>query len=327
MGACSNETECNQTLDVTRGLLTGKPNYISINTNLTLPILAVQIAVDTGIGEHFRQGYEQFENITSEINNTIQPELNNVKERINQAEGQINDAINNMRNEINKVDFNKIATDIREIKNKEGIKMAFNITFWATVIVPSVIGLIILAYLLGMTCGTCCERPRYNSTDCCTRSTGAHCLVFGVVLTFILYSIYMLLTIVMFTAGGATHTEACRHLTVLLDKQEVTESMKIIDKIAKSAIEKHSNLSLSVVDVCNECQNNTALYTALKLDKNGIFNITDAVDLEKRGVREVIENIKKINISLSPINLLNGTIREVSDNCGRSDATDRLLRV
>uniref|UniRef100_A0A5K3FR57 Prominin-1-A-like n=1 Tax=Mesocestoides corti TaxID=53468 RepID=A0A5K3FR57_MESCO len=72
--------------------------------------------------------------------------------------------------------------------------------------------LVILLVYLGLCFGACGNRP-YEEASVCNRGVGANLLMSGVVFTFLLSTILMLVCTVVFLTGGLAQTEVCRYAT------------------------------------------------------------------------------------------------------------------
>ncbi|VDM27358.1 unnamed protein product [Hydatigera taeniaeformis] len=71
---------------------------------------------------------------------------------------------------------------------------------------------IILLFYLGLSFGVCGDRP-HEEASFCNRGVGANLLLSGVVFTFLLSSLLMLVCTGIFLSGGLVQTEVCRYAT------------------------------------------------------------------------------------------------------------------
>ena len=278
------------------------PKYDDIN--VTLPLIGVDIVIAANVTKAIATGTTEFLSIEKKINDTAHGAIRNAEDKTNEVIKKVNDAVNQLGNSVRNINISQASKAIDDVKPY--IKTAGNIWLAATMTTTSIIVLIVILNYCGLTHGACCERPTEGDT-CCTRATGANCLLASAAFVFIFSFFLMLMVIPMFGLGGVFHTELCRHLTVT---NENTASLQIINTHASKAVTKLANTSIDILNITDNCKDNMALYTALNIEQMGDkYNISKIIDVS--ALKNELDKVKNINVDLSNIVILKNETFEV----------------
>ena len=266
IAACTTDS-CNQVKVDVENLV---PNATYRSTSAEL------IVLDNGISPIVEN-----DDLEAELNRT-QDEYNEVLQSIESdvstisadATEMLDDSYVNMENYIEDVtakveefDFDSAFQEVDDIE--DDAYTPADILFWSIVGICALIVLIIVWNYIGILIGVCCSA---GDSSTCNRAVGSTVLKVGVVMTFLVQWLFMILLIVTFLGSGILYTEFCRHM-VAYNESAVAD---IMDDILEGTVLDTVDVNLVVSDVYTDCGKDMAFYTAFDLDQNNL-NITEIV--------------------------------------------------
>ena len=223
------------------------------------------------------QGGELEEEVTraqEEYNSTITSIEEDISEITIDANEELDVALADMENYIEDVtakveefDFDSALQEVDDIE--DDAYTPADILFWSIVGICALIVLIIVWNYIGILIGVCCSA---SDSSTCNRAVGSTVLKLGVVMTFLVQWLFMILLIVTFLGSGILYTEFCRHM-VAYNESAVAD---IMDDILEGTVLDTVDVNLVVSDVYTDCGQDMAFYTAFDLDQNNL-NITEIV--------------------------------------------------
>ncbi|XP_052006888.1 prominin-1-A-like [Xyrauchen texanus] len=171
---------------------------------------------------------------------------------------------------------------------------------WAVgLILSCVILLVVVCNLLGLLLGPVGLQPKDNPTErSCTSNCGGIFFMIGVVFSFLVSWICMIVVLILFIVGGNTYSLVCK-------PWENNELIKVVDSpglIQGFDLARTLNLktNLTIASVYSDCQMNKPLWTTLHLneliDLNSILNVSKHTEQIYRTFEQVKINIASISI-------------------------------
>lgn len=272
--------------------LATKADFSGINTLRFYQV--IEGAIAGGMEREVNEAHVDYTKEINKANDTINSEIIIAKDGSRDIENRIKSFIDDVRDVIQTTDIQNISKTVEQIKvdGTQGNIPYLKIPGWSLLALAILVLILAVCYYFGLAFGTMCKRPRQQKSQCCTWKTGACWLLIGIALTFIFYLFLMLVLIVLFTTGGAVHTEACRHLYNLPDSP-------IAGMVNRAFQTNFKNFSVNVSESYRDCALNKPMYTAFKLEENGInlTKIFNAIDISK-----AMEKVKNIQITVGPFN-------------------------
>ena len=291
------EQDCQDLKDNVVPNLQTDADFTSINTSAAeLASAAINYQIENGLLETVDQAIEAFENIEENIRNTTDETIREIEYELEGMLVLVEKKWDEVQEEIRQVDVDGIKEEVDEWGKKINGYMEDYYT-WFYIGIVIIITAVTAFNLLGIMFGLFCPRPeKESSCMSCSTATGGCFLMISVFLIFLLGWVLMIITVVYYVAGGGTEFLLCRHLVVY------DESMQEIERVTFNTLEKF-NYSISIREVIDDCKNDTALYTSLRLDENG-FNVSDLLDLSDTKFYEIVNELKNITVDLGTVTIV-----------------------
>ncbi|XP_032592271.1 prominin-like protein isoform X2 [Drosophila grimshawi] len=145
------------------------------------------------------------------------------------------------------------------------------------VIVCVVLLIILIVLIIALVCGCCGRRRRGYRDDCCSKGTGASCLLLAILLIFCVFSLVVLVGAFYFVFGLATYQGACAPLR----DQEANALFRQLDSaidlnryLPKSELKSETPLPpLRISSAIKACQADQSIFKLLK--DNDLYDIED----------------------------------------------------
>lgn len=252
----------------------------------------------SNLHDNMENALKEITDVITEVNNTVDQSIQEAKKEADVAEATIDDFMTKLKDEVDKIDFSKASQTLKEIYDDDIPEWVWDIVFWSLLGIAIFVLLIAFCFLMGIVHGVICERPAPYGNYCCTKKMGADWLLAGVGIAFMLYWIFMLIVISMFIVGGVTHTEVCRHL-VYFNESPVAD---ILTKMVNNSFAENNDVSINLTEIYNDCGNNQALYTTLKLDTINGLNITEIMDADI--FEQAVSAIKSVQIDINNVTFM-----------------------
>ena len=300
--------ECEEVKNATADL---SVNMTTSGIQLENVTILVQISLEQNLVQEIEASFDEIDRIIQAINSSIDDEIQEVLQYADDIQEEIEEFINDTARNLDKLDINVAVDALEEVK--ENISEEVVIAYWAVVALGIPLCIIVFCGFVGLCLGIVCPRPSPN-TGCCSsdRTMGSDALLTGVGFTFIFYWIYAMIVLVIFLAGGVTHTEVCRHLV----NYDVTESagvIDIMDRMAMYQLNESLDVVISPFNAYESCADNKSFYTALELANNG-YNISEIIDTTE--IKEAIDEIKTVPIDIPTVNIMNDTVQQALNELG-----------
>ena len=293
---------CNETRTIVENLGL-EANYSAIV--VTDSLAAIEAALDNNIDDYVKVIEDTLWDIVHEVNKTVFDATVEVKQVANDLEKEIEKFVEDVDETLDHLDFDSAVEAMDDAK--DAVDTPWDIVYWSIVTLSSVLCVIILCNIVGVVLGSFLPRPPDDTSQdmhcACNRSQGADWLLAGIGLTFVFYWLFMLVVVIMFTVGGISHVDVCRNF-VEYEKAESREVMDYYDSWINDTVyeETEGDISLSYMELYENCQRNMSFYTALDLADKG-YDLDDILDLT--AVEEALEGLKKAggDIDIGTVNV------------------------
>ena len=264
-------------------------------------MIALSEAIAGGLPANIDKGIASYSNAINTANQTIQAEVNEARTASADVEDEINDYIKRARDNLNSTVLKENADAVLDVK-KEGIESHYIYIPLAVFLALAILLLlVVLALYTGLLYGTTCKRASPGKSSSCTWKSGACCLITGLFLLFLFFSLLMLVLVALFLGGGLAHTEVCRHIRYLPD----SPIKAMVNEAVNSFL---TDFKIEVSQSYEDCARNKSIYTAFNLEANG-WNISGVVDVSQ--IVKEIDRIKKVNINLPTVNMITPAVERV----------------
>ncbi|XP_060065632.1 prominin-1-A-like [Ylistrum balloti] len=246
------------------------------------------------------------EDIYTDINKEIDDAVNRSKAITEQVSGQLNTVNQTVQPFVDSISQN-VDPQLQDLDTY--LKEYGDYLWYGGIAIPCVVILAVMFYYIGIMFGTFGDRPGVGA-QCCNKGAGSNLLVCGVVWSFLFASILMLVVLIMFLVGGGIYGIMCRELNkgvenVQLYEPVVDEVLNI--QISKLLYDNNAPANLTLGGILDDCKNNKALYTAVKLkhlfDLDALLNTTEVTAEIDKVMENTLPNIG--NISIIPTDLKN----------------------
>ncbi|XP_069125393.1 prominin-1-A-like [Argopecten irradians] len=223
-------------------------------------------------------------NLEREINNQINSAINQTNSITNEVSGQLNTVNETVQPFVDSINSN-VAPQLIDLDSY--LKEYGDYWWYAGIAIPCVVILLVIFYFMGIMFGTFGDRPG-DGAQCCNKGAGSNLLVCGVVWSFLFASILMLIVLILFLLGGSMYGIVCREFNNGVENVQLYEP--VVDEVLHIRISKllygdNAPANLTLGSILNDCKNNMALYTAVKLkhlfDLDSLLNtsaVTNEID-------------------------------------------------
>uniref|UniRef100_A0A4W3I645 Prominin-1-A n=2 Tax=Callorhinchus milii TaxID=7868 RepID=A0A4W3I645_CALMI len=185
----------------------------------------------------------------------------------------------------------------------------YNYYRWiVSIVLCSIILLIIACNVLGLLLGTigiALGDDPYSANGC--SQSGANFLMAGVGFSFLFSWLLILLVFITFIVGGLAYTEICKpwangDIYKLIDTIGSQDDRLNLSNVLKL------NQSFSFTEVYSGCKRGDSLWTILQLDRT--FDLDEKLNVNKY-TDDLVKNLRRLNVDLNSITLLNSGGRNV----------------
>ncbi|KAL7734196.1 hypothetical protein ACLKA6_011870 [Drosophila palustris] len=277
--------ECLQFLKTTEieFLDSSKCLHLDLLPNTTTYLLASRDIVDHHTALIPKNGIKRVEEIGKHIKRALDPLTPKIIQDINRGQDLFREQANSIRNIIDAVISDIHLNSVKATKSFDDIYEKFGVDRSIISIITCVFLLIVLFLLtISMICGCCGRRRRGYRDDCCSKGTGATCLLFAILLIFCVFSVTILIGLFYFIMGMVTYQGACAPLR----DQEQNELFRQIDSVIDlnrylphSESKVDSSLPpLRVSSAIKACQADQSIFELL--EKNSLYDINDLIRIK-----------------------------------------------
>ncbi|XP_033748048.1 prominin-1-like isoform X2 [Pecten maximus] len=245
-------------------------------------------------------------NLTDDINQEINRSVDQSRDITRQVSGKLNTVNETVQPFLDSIN-NNVEPQLQDLDTY--LKEYGDYWWYAGIAIPCVVILIVIFYYIGIMFGTFGDRPG-DGAQCCNKGAGSNLLVCGVVWSFLFASIFMLVVLILFLVGGSMYGVMCREFNNGVENIQLYEP--VVDEVLNIRIGKllygdKAPANLTLGSILDDCKNNKALYTAVKLkhlfDLDSLLN-TSAVTAQINSVMtDTLPNIG--NIAIIPQGLQN----------------------
>lgn len=227
------------------------------------------------ISELVTQAEQEFNSVSTEINNTVQQNIADARKTVNETKTTALDQIDELDGFAKPVVDKVKGWEKFPMETEDDLKQYADYIWYGCIGLACAVLLVVFFYYMGVVFGLCGERPGHRA-NCCNRETGANLLCAGICFTFLFAWILMLVTIVMFAVGGLGYTMACKYVINNVEGVSVFEEV-ISDgfNFSVATLLKIDGLTLS--GMLKDCKDDKTLYTAMKLESK--YKIQDKLNL------------------------------------------------
>ena len=258
---------CNQVRTDVENLV---PNATYSSTSVELIVLdngISPIVENDDLEAELNRTQDEYHEVLQSIESDVSTISEDASEMLNDSYANMENYIDDVTAKVEEFDFDSALQEVDDIE--DDAYTPADILFWSIVGICALIVLIIVWNYIGILIGVCCSA---SDSSTCNRAVGSTVLKLGVVMTFLVQWLFMILLIVTFLGSGILYTEFCRHM-VAYNESSVAD---IMDDILEGTILDTVDVNLVVSDVYTDCGKDMAFYTAFDLDQNNL-NITEIV--------------------------------------------------
>ncbi|KAH8302675.1 hypothetical protein KR044_009395 [Drosophila immigrans] len=226
---CGNR-ECLQFLKNTQieFLDNSKCLHLDMLPNTTLYLGASRRILGTPVDDMTKAAIKRVEEIGKHIKKAIDPVTPKIAADIRKGQEMFIQQANNIRNIIDAVLTDIHSNTLKSTRTFEDVYEKFGVDRSIVSVVVCVFLLVILFVLIiSLICGCCGRRRRGYRDDCCSKGTGATCLLLAILLIFCVFSVTVLVGLFYFVLGMTTYQGACAPLR----DQEKNDLFRQIDSV------------------------------------------------------------------------------------------------
>ena len=271
-------------------------------SDISKEIDTISSVIGDDIVGKINEGKATFDKIASDIQVDISSNINKAKNQTEVVQKEVDKYVNDIVKTADSLNFTSWKSSINKVKPI--VKDSGEYFWYAGIGLSSVLLLVVLCNYLGFLFGVCGERPGRNASAC-NRGVGANCLLAGVGFMFLFGWLLMIVTMVIFLAGGVTHAELCRHFV----QPETSKAIKAVDDMLQNT--RSVNFNGSIQDIFINCKANQALYTAFNVERLLKINISEITDIKKYGIDKILDDLKNINFKIENVTLLTPEARNL----------------
>ncbi|XP_034102648.1 prominin-like protein isoform X1 [Drosophila albomicans] len=196
--------------------------------NSTTYLLAMRDILTMDTANVTTAGIKRVEEIEKHIKRAIEPLTPKITSDIRKGQEQFLHQANSIRNIIDSVLMNIHTNTLKSTRTFDDVYERFGVDRSFVSVAVCVFLLVILFVLvISLVCGCCGRRRRGYRDDCCSKGTGATCLLFAILLIFCVFSVTVLVGLFYFILGMTTYTGACAPLR----DQEKNDLFRQIDSV------------------------------------------------------------------------------------------------
>ncbi|XP_030560863.1 prominin-like protein isoform X1 [Drosophila novamexicana] len=269
---------------------------------------AIEYIIAKNSGKTTKEVIDRLQYVGKRIKAGIDPLIPPIIRDIHNGQEQFRTQANNIRSMIDAAISDIHLNTVRSTKTFEDVYDKYGADrSIINVIVCSVLLIILLFLIIALICGCCGRRRRGYRDDCCSKGTGASCLLLAMLLIFCVFSIVVLVGLFYFVVGLATYQGACAPLRDQESNALFRQLNSIIDLnryLPKSELKSETPLPpLRISNAIRACQADQSIFKLLQ--ENDLYDIDDLVRFK------VISETPSVPISLA--NLDNFTILTEKD--------------
>lgn len=259
--------------------------------NVTASLQNVSALLESDIEKEVSKGQEEFEQIRTYIQKTVDQSIPLISNTIKKAGNAIKEGAQKIIKALDQVRDGLNAHPSRHVDIGENyLKEYGHYRYYVGLGVSSTLMVVLTCLTFGLFCGYCGKRPDggYND-DCCDKGTGARFLMLGVWVIFLTSAGLMIITLVYFVTGVLAERAICQPLQHPGD----TRIFAMIDQLVHLE-EKYTQQpglqTLKVSDLIRSCHRNESIYNVLHLEN--VININQLSDYPKQyGITQRIEEL------------------------------------
>lgn len=267
-----------------------------------------------------QEGRQTILEIASVIQNDTASERQTVKDTLDDFAAQIQGMVDQLTSQLTgMVDFSSYGVTVTGYIDMA--KEYEDIRFYAGIGLMVVLSISIVCYLCGILLGCVGTKPGRLPTE---RGKAAHCgaccLVAGVSIAFILSSLLMLLTTVVFLPGALFH-KTCQPITDLTLFSEFVDVGGIPDFSLAQLLLGNASIPLTIGSVLMECKADAAPFRILHLDT--LVPLEEYMDYEAQlgDINSKFDDIAT-SFDLSSVNILTNDTKRTLDDFKDSGASN-----
>lgn len=291
---CSQEIlSCNLTLMYVNTLYVNS-NYSKLPSMDIVNDILVNITMDSSsnIYSAYAKSWSEYNSISTMVNITTIDTLTSIQQGLLQLDSNFKFFINITSSILTAINFQQAQEDLED-DIQPWIKIAGIATFSICLFLSSVILAVVITAYIGLTIGSCCERPSTNGEgSCCTRNQATTFLLCSNCIIFSLTWLIMAGITVLIILGAILHNDVCKQMVAPSDDYEATQTL---DKIAMSRLD----VNISLLGTIEGCKNNTAIYIAANVESLGPeYNVTYVLDPDNYGITDALWSLPLLNYTL-----------------------------
>ena len=296
---------CTQPLCVSVKAMVNQTAHVRVDysaVNLTFAIYATNYSIQTGLGQEVNNSIDQVNKISSKVTSSTGSKIGDAKSKANDTQNTIKDFISSITSSLDGLDIGSYKSQITDLKKMLPSTAMLGVK-WGIVGLASVIIFITFFYVLGLLGGVCLPQRKLAHDRCCDKTCASRCLTAGMSLTFIFFWLFTFLTTILFTIGGITHTEFCRHVVNVDKTPPDSQSMQVLFLFDSwiSGMIPTPGFDVQPFHMYNSCIYDDSIYRTLHLEKTN--NLTAKINTD--GINSALTDIKNLNITVPQINLTN----------------------
>ena len=280
---------------------------------LTDAITATNISISSGLGNEVNNSIDQMDSIRTSVEGSTKDQINDAESNSNDTEASIRDLVTSISDMTNNLNLTSYTASITQLKNNETYKSyVVPGVKWGVVGLASIVLIVTFFFVLGLLGGIFLPQRKLTHKRCCDKTCASRCLTTGVSFTFIFFWLFTFLTMILFTIGGITHTEFCRHV-VNVDKTEPdADSVKSLEVLFLfdswiSGMLPTGDFDLEPFHLYNSCIYNESVYNALHLETK--FNLTSKINTDS--IEDALTGIKNLNVTVPQVNITDAVLDNI----------------
>lgn len=237
----------------------------------------------------------EYRKIEEQLNQRIGNELKKIEDIGSKIKNDVDDAAGKVLNSIDDaVDFSGATDSVKETKpsvqNYGNYRKYVGIAIGCSLLISGVL------FFLGLMFGCFGSDP--DSESACNKATGANLLMGGIVWTFVVSWILMIIVIVLFATGGLAYTDGCRYFVHI---GQTPESMRALEALTE--ITKSRGLDLNITSVVLKCKAKRGGYEAFNLSQ--FVDIDKEISVEKYNLKAELDRVKSLRLRIPAIDVIN----------------------
>ncbi|KRG05594.1 uncharacterized protein Dmoj_GI12721, isoform E [Drosophila mojavensis] len=266
---------------------------------------AMELIIAKNSGKTAKEVIDRLQHVGKRIKSGIDPLIPPILRDIHNGQEQFRNQATNVRNIIDSAIGSIHSNTVEVTKTFDDVYDTFGADrSIINVIVCFVLLIILLFLIIALICGCCGRRRRGYRDDCCSKGTGASCLLLAMLLIFCVFSVIVMVGLTYFVLGVVSYQGACAPLRDQESNALFRQLNSLIDlnrSLPKS--EHKSTKPLRISNVIKACQADHSIFKLLQ--DNDLYDIDNLVRVK------VISDTPSVPILLA--NLDNFTILTEKD--------------